>query len=162
MTKYLNKTKHNDKVSLIISIQFGVLAPEEILKRSVAHISESTLYDSNGEPRKNGLFDPRMGGIERNKKCKTCEQNYVLCPGHFGHIEIAKPVFNIQFIDQITRILQCVCIQCSKLLINKTEPIIQTILKYKKYEERLDLIHLNTKVSICGSSLTNNTIEVIS
>jgi DNA-directed RNA polymerase II subunit RPB1 len=40
------------------------------------------------------------------------------CCGHFGHIELAKPVFQIGFITKVIKILRCVCFYCSKLLVS--------------------------------------------
>lgn len=40
------------------------------------------------------------------------------CPGHFGHIELAKPVFHVGYITKIMKILRCVCFFCSKLLVD--------------------------------------------
>lgn len=40
------------------------------------------------------------------------------CCGHFGHIELAKPVFHIGFISKAIKILRCVCFYCSKLLVS--------------------------------------------
>jgi DNA-directed RNA polymerase II subunit RPB1 len=142
----------NKELSSIREIRFSFLSPEEIKKRSVVHITESNFYDSSGEPRYNGLFDQRMGVIDRDKKCLTCKQNNVDCPGHFGHIEFAKPVYNLQFIKQIHLILRCVCNRCSKLLLSKDDPIIQQALK-RKPEERLDFIKNRIKTttsSKCG------------
>ena len=28
------------------------------------------------------------------RRCATCQQGYMACPGHFGHIELAVPVYN--------------------------------------------------------------------
>jgi len=159
MSLKLSKVRQ-EEVSTISGIQFGILSPEEILKRSVVNITESQLYDSSGEPKLNGLFDPRMGIIERKRKCKTCEQTYVMCPGHFGHIELGKPVYYVQFITQIKKILKCVCIRCSKLLINPNDPSIKNIIK-KKPEERLDLIYHKVKGfnKICGREANLKTDE---
>ena len=38
------------------------------------------------------------------------------CPGHFGHITLAKPMFHVGFIEYVVKILKCVCYKCSKLL----------------------------------------------
>ena len=152
MANLNNNKEHQIEVSTISLIQFGLLSPEEILKRSVAHINEPTLYDSSGEPKIGGLFDPRMGVIERKKKCKTCEQTYVKCPGHPGHIELVKPVYNAQFIIPIRKVLQCVCNHCSKLLLPKNDPYVKYILKHKKMEERLDAVKNRIKVKVCGGS----------
>ena len=36
-----------------------------------------------------------------------------------GHIELAKPVFYVQYLSTVMKILKCVCFKCSKLLISK-------------------------------------------
>ena len=71
-----------------------------------------------GRPKLNGLMDPRQGTIDRNARCQTCAGNISECPGHFGHIELAKPVFHIGFMVKTIKILRCVCFFCSKLLVD--------------------------------------------
>lgn len=68
------------EISAITGVQSGLFSPEELLKRSVVHVTEAQLYDSSGEPRINGLCDLRMGCIEPRKQCQTCEQYYITCP----------------------------------------------------------------------------------
>ena len=41
-----------------------------------------------------GLSDPRLGTIDRNFKCATCGEGMTECPGHFGHIELARAVYH--------------------------------------------------------------------
>ena len=146
---------NNYEIGTIHGIQFGVYSPEEILRRSVVNITVDTFYDSNGDPRINGLFDPRMGYIEPHLKCKTCEQTYIYCPGHFGHIELPKPVFNLQFEEYIVKILKCVCIKCSKLLINKNNQVVKNIMNSTKgnFKDRFDKIFklCSNKVKVCGN-----------
>jgi DNA-directed RNA polymerase beta' subunit len=86
-------SKNTSDIRNVVGVQFGVLSPEECLKRSVVHVEKANLYENNGDPVLGGLFDPRMGVCDRNKKCKTCELTNTFCPGHYGHIELAKPVF---------------------------------------------------------------------
>ena len=63
---------------------------------SVAIIEHPETMDETGhKPKTGGLLDPRMGTIDRNFKCMTCNEGMAECPGHFGHIELAKPVFHI-------------------------------------------------------------------
>lgn len=154
------KTGKEREISTINEVQFGILSPEEILNRSVAHINEPNLYDSSGNPRYNGLFDPRMGVIERKRQCLTCKQSYVECPGHFGHIELAKPLYHMQYIVQIRKILDCVCNHCGKLLIEKNNVVIEEALS-KNPADRLDFIRLKIKTKICGLFLVgkNKTSE---
>ena len=71
-----------------------------------------------GRPKLGGLMDPRQGTIDRYSRCQTCAGNMSECPGHFGHIELAKPVFHIGFLTKSIKVLRCVCFYCSKLLVD--------------------------------------------
>lgn len=63
---------------------------------SVAKIENPELWEEGThKPKVGGLMDPRMGTIDRNFKCQTCGEGMSECPGHFGHIELARPVFHI-------------------------------------------------------------------
>ena len=104
--------------SKIIGIQFSILSPEEIRKGSVAEITSRDTYINN-KPVINGLFDPRMGVLEPGLICPTDGLDYMKTPGYFGHIELAKPVFFIQYLSSIQKLLKCVCFKCSRLLISK-------------------------------------------
>lgn len=46
-------------------------------------------------PRTKGPNDPRLGTLDRQYYCETCEEGQKECPGHYGHIELATPVFHI-------------------------------------------------------------------
>ncbi|BFZ54625.1 DNA-directed RNA polymerase II core subunit rpo21 [Savitreella phatthalungensis] len=107
----------------IDEVQFGILSPEEIRAISVAKIEYPDTMDESGlRPRPGGLLDPRLGSIDREVKCQTCNEDSAECPGHFGHLELAKPVFHIGFIHKIKKILECVCWNCGKLKIDAQDP----------------------------------------
>ena len=108
----------SSEIEPIVGIQFGIFSPDEIEKRSVVEITNSGTYDG-AEPRINGLFDPRMGVLDNGKTCRSCGQSNHNCPGHFGHFRLARPVYYIQFFQYILNVLSCVCVRCSKLLIDK-------------------------------------------
>ena len=112
------KMKSGMNASKIIGIQFSVLSPEEIRKGSVAEITSRDTYINN-KPVINGLFDPRMGVLEPGLVCPTDGLNYMQTPGYFGHINLARPVYYIQYLTTIVKVLRCVCVKCSKLKINK-------------------------------------------
>lgn len=62
---------------------------------SVAKIEfPEVLDEATHKAKTGGLMDPRMGTIDRNFKCQTCGEGMSECPGHFGHIELARPVFH--------------------------------------------------------------------
>jgi DNA-directed RNA polymerase II subunit RPB1 len=108
----------NSEIQPIVGIQFGIFSPDEIERRSVVEITNAGTYDGN-EPRIGGLFDPRMGVLDNGKTCRSCSQTNHSCPGHFGHFKLARPVYFIQFFGTILNVLNCVCVRCSKLLIDK-------------------------------------------
>ena len=141
MSSIYKELSFENDTELIHGIQFTVLSPDEIRKMSVAEIVSTDTFSGN-EPVIGGLFDNRMGVIEHNKICKTCEQKNTFCPGHFGHIELAKPVFYTQFFDMVRKILKCVCWRCSKLLVDATHTELKQILK-KNYsrQKRFELIY---------------------
>ncbi|KAH9893034.1 beta and beta-prime subunits of DNA dependent RNA-polymerase [Xylariomycetidae sp. FL2044] len=88
-------------------IQFGLLSPEEIKNMSVCHILYAeTMDETRTKPRANGLNDPRLGSVDRQFKCGTCLESMSECPGHFGHIELAKPVYHPGFIKKVKKILE--------------------------------------------------------
>ena len=82
---------------------------------SVCKIESSETYD-RGKPKMGGLSDPRLGTIDRHTKCETCAGSMAECPGHFGHLELAKPMFHIGFLKTVLSILRCVCYNCSRVL----------------------------------------------
>tara|TARA_A100001015_G_scaffold311635_1_gene415266 strand:+ start:778 stop:5289 length:4512 start_codon:yes stop_codon:yes gene_type:complete len=110
-----NKDKN---ISKIIGLQFSILSPHEILKGSVAEIINRDTYINN-KPVLGGLFDPRMGVLEPGLICPTDGLDYIQSPGYFGHINLARPVFYIQYLSTVIKILRCICIKCSKLKIDK-------------------------------------------
>ena len=93
-----------------------------------------------------------MGVIDHGKICPTDGLDNRFCPGYFGHIELCRPVFHIQFLPIILKILKCVCMRCSKLLINKEDSEISEVLKVLKGRNRWNyIIDKCSKVKICGS-----------
>ncbi len=121
MADHLNSYLSKPLPSKILGIQFSLMSAEEIRKGSVAEITDRETYTTGNKPKIGGLFDPRMGVLERNMICPTDRLNYKDSPGYFGHIELARPVFYVQYISTIQKILSCVCYKCGKLLINKAK-----------------------------------------
>ena len=95
--------------------------PSYVQKRMSVTLPDGIRYPytmEGGRPKLGGLMDPRQGVVDRMAKCQTCAGNMTTCPGHFGHIELAKPVFHIGFLTKTIKMLRCVCFYCSKLLID--------------------------------------------
>jgi len=155
----LSYTDQKVEIQDIKGIQFSVLGPEEIISRSAVEINRTDTYTGN-EPVVGGLFDSRMGVLEHNKVCSTCEQKNIFCPGHFGHIVLAKPVFHAMFFDITRKILKCVCYRCSKMLISPNtthvdlKQDISKIMAMKDNQQRwgayFKLCNNNNKIKCCG------------
>ncbi|KAI5191302.1 DNA-directed RNA polymerase II subunit RPB1 [Nematocida minor] len=106
-------------VRRVESIEFGILSPEDIIAMSVCKIEHPETMES-GVPKEGGLVDLRLGTSERGFLCSTCGHRPDSCVGHFGYIELAKPVFHIGYIGKIKKVLESVCFFCSKLRIEKS------------------------------------------
>ncbi|MGB9703195.1 MAG: DNA-directed RNA polymerase subunit A' [Candidatus Micrarchaeales archaeon] len=106
---------------IIKSIKFGIFSNEMVHKLSVAKITIPDTYDEEGFPIDGGLLDQRLGVIDPSLRCKTCGARMRACPGHFGHIDLARPVIHPGFAKVIYLLLQATCPKCHKLLLNKEE-----------------------------------------
>uniref|UniRef100_A0A6C0KVL2 DNA-directed RNA polymerase n=1 Tax=viral metagenome TaxID=1070528 RepID=A0A6C0KVL2_9ZZZZ len=137
----------NAKSSKIVAIQFSILSPDEIRRGSVAEITSRDTY-VGGKPVFGGLFDPRMGVGEPGLICPTDGLDYMQTPGYFGHIELARPVFYIQYLSSILKILRCVCFKCSKLLISKEK--YKQALKMDASERWKYVFSLASNIKRCG------------
>ena len=137
----------SSEIEPIVGIQFGIFSPEEIERRSVVEITSKDTYEGN-EPKIGGLFDPRMGVLDNGKTCRSCGQTNHGCPGHFGHYRLARPVYFYQFHPTILNILSCVCIRCSKLLIDKENH--KSILKKSGEARWRDVLNLCSNIKRCG------------
>ena len=102
----------------IVGVQFGIANPENLIKRSVVEVTTDKTYQNN-QPIANGVFDSRFGVIENGKVCPTCKQTNQFCPGHFGHIRLARPVYLYQFFDMVEKLANVICLNCSKILANE-------------------------------------------
>lgn len=142
---------HNSKTmpSRIIGIQFSMLSPEEIRRNSVVEVKTRDTYVNN-KPIPEGLFDPRMGVLEPGLVCPTDGLTYIENPGYFGHIELAKPMFFIQHIKDIIKLVKCLCFKCSKLLLNKKQH--EHILSYPLEKRWSYVAPLASKIRRCGES----------
>ena len=103
----------NMETHKIVNVQFGLLNPKEIIRMSVCKIDALVVSDKDGMPINNGINDIRMGVVDKTLFCKTCGGNFTDCAGHFGYIELTKPVFHIGYLETIRKILRCVCHKCS-------------------------------------------------
>lgn len=119
----------------IDSIEFSLLGNNEIKNISAfgknsPGVTSPEVFE-NSEPKKGGLIDPRMGTVDENIICATCHLSSTYCGGHFGHVILENYMFNVSYIVHIKKILNNVCLKCSKLLTNKTDQELDELVKNK-------------------------------
>ncbi|MFH1408379.1 MAG: DNA-directed RNA polymerase subunit A' [Nanoarchaeota archaeon] len=105
----------------IDKIIFGILSPKLIKKMASAKIVTPELYDKEGYPVDGGLMDVRLGVIDPGLKCKTCGQKLKECTGHFGYIELARPIIHVKFVNIVYNLLRCTCRDCGRILLPKNK-----------------------------------------
>jgi DNA-directed RNA polymerase subunit A' len=114
----------------INKIGFGMQSPDFVEKTSSAKIVTAELYEKEGYPVDGGLMDVRLGVIDPGLRCKTCGGKLKECMGHFGHIELARPVVHISYATIIYNLLKSTCKECNRLLMDEK--------KYTFHKERMD------------------------
>ena len=142
-------TDNTQTIEEISSIQFGVYSNEEKLKMSVARIHKTKLSTDHG-----CVYDTRMGTLENDKECETCEKYPKKCPGHFGHIELNHPVLNPLFYKQIKNILSTICIKCYRFILKRDQVELKNLNKYKgknRFSKILSVIKKTSECSHCGN-----------
>src|SRR3989338_6163871 len=100
------------------SIFFGLLGPTLIKKMACVKIVTPELYDKEGYPVDGGLMDVKLGVIDPGLRCKTCNGKLKECPGHFGYMDLARPVIHIKYARSILTFLKYTCRECSHVLIS--------------------------------------------
>jgi DNA-directed RNA polymerase II subunit RPB1 len=133
-------------LTAVKSIQFGILSPEEIKGISVCHVTNSRVTT----PAIDTVYDERMGPSHSRGICSTCHEDIRVCPGHFGHIELAVPMIHPMFIKFIVTILNCICLKCSKLKMSREEIDLEiNVLEYDRYIRYIDKLNIIVKKCAC-------------
>jgi DNA-directed RNA polymerase subunit A' len=104
-------------VARINGLSFSLLSPELVKTIARVRIVNSDLYDADGYPVEGGVMDPRLGVIDPGLLCRTCGGGIGECPGHFGYLELAKPVIHVLYTKVIYQLLKFTCRKCSRLTV---------------------------------------------
>jgi DNA-directed RNA polymerase subunit A' len=102
-------------------LKFSLFSPEMVRKMSAAKIIVPDTYDDDGYPIDGGLVDTRLGVVDPGLRCKTCGGTVRECPGHFGHIDLVRPIIHVEFAKHIHLVLKSTCPSCHKVLGKKTK-----------------------------------------
>ncbi len=99
-------------------IEFGIVSPEMVKGMATAKLSKTELYDQEGYPIEGGLMDPRLGVIDPGVRCRTCGGSVGECYGHFGYLELTRPVIHVHYSKIIFALLKMLCRKCSRILLD--------------------------------------------
>ncbi len=105
------------------SITFGLFSPDDIKKMASVRIITPELYDKEGYSVDGGLMDTHLGVIDPGLRCRTCGGRLKECPGHFGYIELARPVIHINYVKKTIDVLKMICRDCSRVPISDQEKL---------------------------------------
>jgi len=103
----------------ISSMEFSLLSPEIIKSLARVRVVVSDLYDADGYPVEGGVMDPRLGVIDPGLHCRTCGGGIGECSGHFGYLELAKPIINVLYTKTIYHLLKITCRKCNRIMIDE-------------------------------------------
>ena len=117
----------------IENVKFTIFSPEMVRKMSEIRVIVPDTYNEDGYPIDDGLMDQRMGVIDPGLRCKTCGGTVHNCPGHFGHIDLVRPVIHSEFARIVTYVLKMTCSSCSRILVKKE-------LDESEIKEHIDLV----------------------
>ena len=131
------------EIKEIGKIIFGIYSAEEIIKMSVAEINNNKLTGLNS------VYDERMGGIDNNKLCITCELDSKSCPGHFGYIRLNEHILHPLYYKTIVNFIKCFCIKCYKILILKEHIELCEFVKFKREKRFNKILEKIEKIDIC-------------
>jgi DNA-directed RNA polymerase II subunit RPB1 len=151
---------YNSDVAAVKAVQFGIKSPEQIEKEAVIEIFTHETFDGD-VPKRGGLFDPHMGVLENGAICPTDQNDNRKCPGYFGFIRLARPVYHYQFISWVIKTLKNICIRCSNLYVDIQKPEIRERLKHLKGIQRFHYISKLTSDTCkmcreCGATIPSN------
>ena len=105
----------------IDEIDFSMQSPDFIKETSSAKIVTAELYEREGYPVDGGLMDVRLGVIDPGLRCKTCGGKLKECMGHFGHIELARPVIHINYAVHAYNAMRSTCNECYRVKLNQVK-----------------------------------------
>lgn len=135
--------------------QFHIFSSDEIINYSVAEIKETKSLFGEG-----CVYDERMGPVDNTKKCTSCDQSYLTCPGHFGHIILQEPILHPMLLDEICDYLRVLCLDCHLPILSIDH--LRMLKAYQKKGNYKMISFLSKKFPICVHCKHNQPTYTIS
>ena len=111
---FFEELKYNSDIEKVVGVQFSVMSPDEIKRRSAAEIVTQETY---GDIQKSEVYFEKTGVVVVVQFVREMNKNVHYVPV-FLVMGSTRPVFYIHFKPQVLKTLRCICFRCSKLLID--------------------------------------------
>ena len=147
----------------VVGVDFGLLTSEDVDKAAVVTLDPALANSRKHLPVPGSCSDPRLGTMSPNYLCSECGNNVEHCPGHVGRIALRCPVFSANF-PYVAKILTCICVRCSALLIPWTHPTVQQLrhskapVSFKTRVNQLGQISLRYRVCVAKRPTVNTPV----
>jgi len=130
-------------------LEFSILSPQDVLKLSVCEIKYEKAKKASDVT--NTLYDPRMGPVEDDVTCPTCQKTMIDCSGHFGHIVLNEHIIHPlpYSLKTVMNFLKCFCFKCSRLVFSKERIELLGLDEYKGQKKYNILSENIDKMEIC-------------
>lgn len=102
-------------------LDFGILSNQKLQDIAVKQINKAEVYDADGFPVEDGVMDPALGVIDPGMTCQTCGGRIRECKGHFGIIELSRPVVHVLYTKKARNLLRFTCTNCQAALIKNED-----------------------------------------
>jgi DNA-directed RNA polymerase subunit A' len=132
-------------------IKFSLFSPEMIRKMSATKIVVPDTYDDDGYPIDGGLVDTKLGVVDPGLRCKTCGGRVKECSGHFGHIDLVRPVVHVEFAKHIYFVLKSTCPNCHKMISKKA---IKEVVEKEPVEETTMASEIPSLMEVAAPAIT--------
>jgi DNA-directed RNA polymerase II subunit RPB1 len=140
-----NSSNREPPLAEVIGVQFGILSSKEIKALSAVEITHA-VTQKTGVVQRDGVTDSRLGTSQRDMLCGTCGCDHEACAvGHSGHIALALPVPNGEYLSMLNKILDSVCYNCCRFRLPKDFPSYDEIVNISNDKDRIKRIHTTCK-----------------
>lgn len=84
-------------------------------------------------------------------RCLTCGGNDRECQGHFGHLELATPIFHVGFTKVVLAVLRMTCYSCSHILADKSSEAFQAANRIRNGKKKMKKMLSVAKLRTCSN-----------
>jgi DNA-directed RNA polymerase beta' subunit len=134
--------------SIVKNTELHFLSFDEMKHLSVCDITSPDLSGIGT------VADPRLGVLDKDKVCGTCNMTANNCPGHCGLITFPTMFLNPLVNKYAIYCAQCVCNDCGQLLVRD-----KNVLRKEGVDALRDLARIRKLASLCESQRCNNEVH---